>query len=664
MATIDNDPTFTSLCNEKTLQSQKEGFFNVFYGSVAENFTGKNANWLKEVYQRLPNDTEKLRVVYDDPVVAYEVLGTLEHVQPVFRAKDARFSWQRREQTVKLLGENKYQPALMMACQAVMRAPARGVDKCIDKGLTLALALWTRCEVFIRMLDGKRALQDLQLAVKCGLPVQQNADYYQRLAKCYALCGEDGRAEVATKLFHQLTGHNDYVLGRLKEEMADLRELKQETPSVDEARSLPVLAGKGENAELKGCSTKIKVVGKKEDPRGRYVVAAEDIGPGEPIVTEPADAACLYSKYFGSHCYACFARLIAPVACADCCGVAFCSEACRDKACATYHRFECQYLDLMIGSGMSILCHLALRIVTQAGTPQKAIEAGQSLLDTLCTHSEHRDPEDHFKRTLMTTFLLRCLQKAEFFGRRTTESPEPNELELRVGAILLGALQSLQFNAHEIYETRVTGEHRFDSAKVQYLGVGIYRGASMFNHECRTGVLRSFLGTTIIFHTARTIRSGELVPENYGPHFLRQPKAVRQRNLRSRYWFKCECKACTEDWPQMERLTEKPRLQCPNGSCDNVLPYPSKPSQRNTKCGKCKMQVNLDASISMLEACDQLYATAADMMANERVDQAIELLKKGLTIFSQVAVPPHKPTHIATESLRSCLADKGNVNRY
>ncbi|KFB39589.1 AGAP002999-PA-like protein [Anopheles sinensis] len=662
MATIDNDPAFTSLCNEKTLQSQKEGFFNVFYASVAENFTGKQANWLTEVYQRLPTDAEKLRVVYDDPVVAYEVLGTLEHVQPVFRAKDARFSWQRREQAMKLLGENKFQQALVMACQAVMRAPAQGVDKFIDKGLTLALALWTRAEVFIRMLDGKRAQQDLQLAVKCGLPVKQNAEYYLRVAKCYALCGEDGRAEVAAKVFHQLSGHNDYALGRLKEDMEDLRVLKKEAPPVEEERSLPALAG--ENDELKGCSTKLKLVGSKEDPRGRYVIAAEDIGPGEPIVAEPAEAACLYPKFFGSHCYACFARLISPVACSECCGVAFCSVACRDKACATYHRFECQYLDLMIGSGMSILCHLALRIVTQAGTPQKAIEAGQSLLDTLCKHTEHRDPEDHFKRTLMTTFLLRCLQKAEFFGRRTTESPEPNALELQIGAILLGALQSLQFNAHEIYETRVTGEHRFDSAKVLYLGVGIYRAASMFNHECRTGVLRTFLGTSIIFHTARTIASGELVPENYGPHFLRQPKAVRQRNLRSRYWFKCECKACAEDWPQMDKLGDKPRLLCPNGNCGNVLPYPSKPSQRNLKCNKCKTQVNLEASVKMVEACDQLYATAAEMMANEQVDQAIELLKKGITIFSQVAVPPHKATHIAQEALRSCLADKGNVNRY
>ncbi|XP_035794036.1 SET and MYND domain-containing protein 4-like [Anopheles albimanus] len=664
MTNIDSDPLFTSLCNEKTLQSQKEGFFNVFYESVADNFKGVNTSWLKDVYHRVPNDAAKLRLVYDDPVVAYEVQGTLEHVKPVFRGKDAKFSWQRREQALKLLAENKTQMALMMACQAVMRAPAQGVDKFIDKGLTLALALWTRAEVFIRMLDGKRALQDLQLAAKCGLPVKQNADYYSRVAKCYALCGEDARAEVSAKLFHSLAGHNDYALGRLKEDLEDLRVLKRETPSNEEQKVLPTFTGEAANSELKGASSKIKLVGSKDDSRGRYIAAAEDIAPGEPILAEPAIAACLYPKFFGSHCNACFNRLVAPVACPDCCGVAFCSVACRDRACASYHRFECQYLDLMIGSGMSILCHLALRIVLESGTPQAAIEKGNALLEHLCAHSQLREAEDHFKRTLMTTFLLSILQKAEFFGRRTTESPEPNDLELQVGTIILGLLQTLQFNAHEIYETRITGEHRVDSAKVNYLGVGIYRTASMFNHECYPGVSRTFLGTSIIFHTSRPIRSGAVVPENYGPHFLRQPKPMRQRNLRSRYWFKCDCRTCAEDWPLLERLTDEPRLLCPTDGCENVLAFPTKPSKRSTKCSKCKKQVNLEPSMKMVDASEQLYASAAEMITNERIDEAVELLTNGLKMFAQVAVPPHKPTHIAEESLRVCFADKATTNRY
>lgn len=56
----------------------------------------------------------------------------------------------------------------------------------IDSGLSLALALWSRSDVFLQMNDGKRALDDLQYAVKCGFPVKHRPEYYWRMAKCYA----------------------------------------------------------------------------------------------------------------------------------------------------------------------------------------------------------------------------------------------------------------------------------------------------------------------------------------------------------------------------------------------------------------------------------------------------------------------------------------------
>ena len=110
---------------------------------------------------------------------------------------------------------------------------------------------------------------------------------------------------------------------------------------------------------------------------------------------------------------------------------------------------------------MSILCHIALRMVLQFKTPEAALEAGRKWSKIFCTNKSQRDGEDFFKRGLMATFLLRCLQKCEFFGRRVTESAEPTEMELEVGSLLFVYLQSLQFNAHEIYET-VTSGHKFE----------------------------------------------------------------------------------------------------------------------------------------------------------------------------------------------------------
>jgi hypothetical protein len=55
------------------------------------------------------------------------------------------------------------------------------------------------------------------------------------------------------------------------------------------------------------------------------------------------------------------------VGCPVCSGVVFCGPDCQAEACETYHKIECRFNNLFMGSGMSILCYMALRMVTRAG---------------------------------------------------------------------------------------------------------------------------------------------------------------------------------------------------------------------------------------------------------------------------------------------------------
>lgn len=71
---------------------------------------------------------------------------------------------------------------------------------------------------------------------------------------------------------------------------------------------------------------------------------------------------------------------------------------------------------------MSILCFIALRLITQHDDPWKAIEEGRRITRELCSNSYQRNAADYFQRTVMAAFLLRILQKADYFGRRTSES--------------------------------------------------------------------------------------------------------------------------------------------------------------------------------------------------------------------------------------------------
>jgi SET and MYND domain-containing protein 4 len=274
---------------------------------------------------------------------------------------------------------------------------------------------------------------------------------------------DDKKCEISIKLYTQLVGHDVHRKQLLEN---DCREIKERIASLGiEKKSLKI------STPQQCISSNLKLQESLDE--GKFFVADDQIDVGETLLVERAKCACLYPKNFGTHCTNCFVRLVAPIGCKDCASVAFCSTECRDVALSTYHKFECKFLDLLIGSGMSILCHLTLRLVIQHQTPEKALEEGSKLSSILCKNSSRRSHDDFFKRCLMSTFLLRCLQKAEFFGRRTTESAEPTAIEYEVGTLIFGYLQAIQFNAHEIYET-VTSGHKFIKSKVNYIGVGIY----------------------------------------------------------------------------------------------------------------------------------------------------------------------------------------------
>lgn len=190
----------------------------------------------------------------------------------------------------------------------------------------------------------------------------------------------------------------------------------------------------------------------------------------------------------------------------------------------------------------------------------------------------------------------------------------PNsDAEFAIVEILFGLLQLLQFNAHEIHEYVPSAKHRLDNGKHIYIAVGLYRSAAYFNHNCYPAVVRYFVGTSIVLCTSHPIDVGDVVAENYGPNFLRQPLAERKRNLRSRYWFLCDCVSCNENWPTLSKLNHFARLKCPTADCTAVHDHPRKATKVFT-CRQCKRAVNLTLSLATLKRAEDIYAEAAAAM--------------------------------------------------
>ncbi|XP_049884913.1 SET and MYND domain-containing protein 4 [Pectinophora gossypiella] len=724
------DAAYATACSEGTLAGPR-GFFRALAEEAAARAEG-SAGWL----DRLPtlDGAARLQAVIDHPEVMGVLSEALSRVCPLRRGKDARASQQRREGARAALAAGDHARALALASQAVLKAPPTGSEEALDGGVSLALALWQRSEALLAAGHARAALADLRLALRERLPARMRPLYYWRMGHCYKGAGEPTRAKVSYELAGRLLGGDEEARAQLARDIDSLDFNAQPPPAVDRT-GISVTGGARQN--MPALSKLVKIT--EEENRGRFAVAGARVRTGDVLLVDAPYAACLHQDYYGTHCTHCFKRLDqwseeAPVWCPACSAVAFCGLSCREAALGSYHPHECSFLDLFIGSGMSILSHIALRMVTQAGLETtlsihskyisndiktvegtvlndiegvtkkskmknrkerlnrskkglkmneknsneeeldgkgedkvnlvENLELKASQIYSLCTHTDQRSGEDCLKRIVMGMFLTECLKKSGYF-----QSCDPDNLEKAERAVcetLVRNLQLLQFNAHEIYET-LRGAHAFSGSKPLYIAVGIYPTGALFNHECYPAVARYFEGTKLVLRASRPLEPGDVVSENYGPHFLVRGLQERRRALASRYWFHCDCRACREDWPALKQMAadDPPYLRCLNTSC--TWKFKAHLKSLPTKCSKCSTNVDKDLvkiNLEAVEECISSFQEGARLMEEERGEEATRVLCAALdrALGCAGAAPPLRAAHVAQEALRSCFAADGNVH--
>ncbi|KAJ8738071.1 hypothetical protein PYW08_000666 [Mythimna loreyi] len=726
----ETDPGYAAACSNVTLCSNSKGFFKGLGEELVS--IADTDGWLDKL--EAVEYGKKVATVLENKTVMDALNEVLSRIQPLHRGKDAKVSRDRRLAAQKCLEEGDLDKALELASQAVLRAPMTGGDDAVlDGGISLALALWLRSEILLRCERPKAALEDLKLALKERLPAKMRAQYYWRMGHCYRGAGEATRAKVSYELAGRLLGSDEAAKARLAEDISTLDYTAQPKPNLDKP-GISLTGGAKQN--MPSLSKLLKIT--EEETKGRFAVALAPVKTGDVLLVDPPYAACLLADYYGTHCLHCFKRLDdceneAPVWCPKCSGVAFCSVACRDTAVSTYHAFECQFLDLFIGSGMSILSHIALRMVTQAGldtslsihskyisnevktvegavlndiegvamkskiksrkerlnrskkgiksfteknfkeeeeevkaddkmSMEEKLELRAAQIYALCTHADERKGEDYLKRIVMALFLTECLKKAGFFKKCKQE--ELNKAHQSIVELILRNLLILQFNAHEMYET-VRGAHTFSGSKTVHMSVGIFPIGALFNHECYPGAARYFEGRNIVLRATRPLVPGEVVAENYGPHFMVRTLKERQRSLASRYWFRCDCVACREDWPTLKLMSgdTPPYIRCPNIACAgkfraNLQCLPD-------RCAKCSTPISRELvkiHMETVNRCVKQYQEGAKLMDEERTEEAITTMCEAIDLYHEIARTPHRDTHLAQEALRSCFAASGNVH--
>ncbi|XP_050691384.1 SET and MYND domain-containing protein 4-like isoform X2 [Eriocheir sinensis] len=660
------------LCSEVTLWSKKEGFFSHYVEQideqVSEDFLAK--------FGKLKTDEARFRKMWE-----IKPIHTLK-VQSFYKEKSRQVSEERRADGNKAFQNKKYQQALILYSQAVMRAP-------YDEGDSYALALANRSAVLHHLGDHRRCLTDIDLAFRADYPPALAYKVLDRRGQCYLKLRQYRAAEEAFTAAAKALSASDLADKKLvtwQKDLAKKIDLSQ-TQKEDEAEescpsqssSAASLFG-GASAVLPNASAAVSLHVSKDE--GRFAVVNRKVPAGKVLMAERPYSSVLMDDKSGFNCTHCYARLVAPVPCRWCSGVAFCSPKCRDVALASYHRWECRFLDLLKGSGVSINVHLALRVATQHGLhffKKLRDRLGQPPVLPSASSPHHpedylsfyhlagleemRSAKDFFHRTLIAVFLLKILQRAHFFGKWDDEGPPDKGLtedEALVGGLLLRHLQVSQFNAHELSGMGFAdGDNNYKVTKSVFLGLAVYPTIAFCNHSCFPAVARYFEGDRMVIVTLRPLNPGDAIAENYGPIFTHHRKQERQRKLLSRYWFRCRCEACEGDWPVYDLMPDRRTLRCQ--TCTSPLPFRME-NKSHVKCSECGASCNAVETYKAVDKANKLYASGLVHMDEGRREEAIKDFRMFVDAVCLLVAPPYKELHLAMQSLRLLVAAGGTIH--
>ncbi|XP_069993249.1 SET and MYND domain-containing protein 4 [Penaeus vannamei] len=663
----------TQSCSDVTIHDPRNGFFNHFIDQIDEQISSD----FMSKFGKLKTDED--RVVY---LWSVKPVHTLK-VQSFYKEKSNEVSEDRRAAGNKAFQGKRNQEALMLYSQAVMMADH-------EDGDSLALGYANRSAVFYHMGKLELCLQDVDQALHAGYPDKLLFKVLDRRGQCLMKLGQFSQAlQAFTQALESLAKADldEKKLATWKKDLAKKMEGCQGKADVEkkpaEKTSCGSLLHEGPSAVLPNASAAVSLESSAE--AGRYVVVNRDVPAGKILMAEKPYCAVLKLEVGGTHCTHCFHQLVdkAAVPCRWCSGVAFCGPRCRDLALATYHRWECKFFNLLRGSGMSLNCYLALRIITQHGLHffkklRHRLQEPPQLPSASSPHrpndylslyhlvglEEHRTPSDHFKRTLMSAFLLKVLQRAHFFGKWDEDANKPDadlsEDELLIGSLLLRHLQILQFNAHELSGMAFGDtKENFKKTKSVYLGLAVYPTVSFSNHSCYPAVGRYFDGNKMVIVNLRPLKTGEVLYENYGPVFTHNKLLERQRKLSSRYWFKCQCTACREDWPTYDTMPDVRRVKCT--TCGTGLPQRSH-KQSNVKCPECGSSTNVVAALKEVEEAQKFYVAGCKNLDEGKREEAIASFCQYTDLITQYLAPPFRELHLAVQSLRLLVAARGTIH--
>lgn len=675
---------------EEAEGKKPDGFFPKLFENVCKNLSNDE---LDKTTQYKDDVDTLVRFTYD-----LKQLRQGLQIREFYPEKNSHESKIKKEYGNKAYQDGKDIDALYFYTQAVISAR---VDETTGKSKELSVALANRSAVLVSLKAYHLALDDIKLAFEMGYPEELRFKLLERKAKILMLGkqfsdAQDTYKELIKSLDVAKCDSNKKL--KIQNEAQKALIYFKKAPSVYNDRNVAIYPQaqlpKIKDKNMKYPAMSSAVAFKYQENRGRYGVASRDIAVGEFLCVEDPAVSHMLPDYMGSNCTHCFKSMKAPLPCPRCTKVLFCSYKCRQEALSTYHKYECTVVDFLIASGMSIICFLAYRCISQkplqfflenknlfdghdiASGTAKGQEAVSRYLSkdyrnlyNLVTHHEERKAGDCFHRALLTCMLLRCLKKLGYFGTEAAATMKnPSELgevgdfedtdvlsddEAFIGTLLFHFLEVLQFNAHEVAQFEMLARDKEEGAKSVFIGAAVYPTLAMFNHSCDPSIVRFYVEDKVCVQAIKNISKGEEISENYGPIFFHSGREDRKERLKKQYWFDCACIPCQENWPLMHEMGDD-HLNFKCAVCSGSCLFSTSATNPMLRC-QCGTPVPVLQTLKAITESEILHEKAKDAMASGKLALAQEQYSKYLTLLDKHLAPPYPDYYKIQQSIWKCI---------
>lgn len=675
------------------MQDSEGGLFQEWFSSISSILNQRvNVKEISAQFGLLQSDEE--RVAFG---LNWACLHEVMKVEPCFNSKSAEHSIRLRREGNKLYQKDQHYKALEVYTCSILNAPVEG------PGNELSLALANRSAVLFKLREYPKSLEDIQQALSYGYPVELRYKLLDRQGKCLLQLGRRSAAvdcfQEAKKVLDESKLDETKRGTFLKDLEMEISVCRTQELKVNKSHEKPTDINEnddhllhqefalpkhthGRNIKFTSASCCVDIISSPD--YGRHSVATQDIFVGDILVIEKPFASVLLPEHVETHCYHCLKRVTVPMPCCQCTTVRYCSVVCAKQSWDGYHSVECKYLNLIHKAKIGKNGHLALRIIVKArykflknfrremrkrlcdkvsresGCLDDGSYISSDYLPIYClvTHSEDRSAGDLFRRTVMAIFLLKILQGGSFFGK----DPYSQDDLIFIGGLILRHLQSNPCNAHEVSELQLN-LNSVATSETGEIASGIYATLSLFNHSCDPSVTRNFYGDTCVVRAIKNIPKGEEISDNYGTLCALTPKAERQKELASQYYFTCHCRACKEDFPLYLDIPSNasPVFKCQ--SCCIPLSIKNEGKVPSSVCSKCHCSYDLWQMRATLEDSTQLFEQAIDaLILKADVEGTLSVFISHLRLLEELVCRPWQDYNKCQEAIKQCYSIMGNCH--